>query len=511
MAALRRGRAARLVPLPPQCNKQAQWPLTERFGCSVPDSSIDIPLAVDLDGTLTPSDTLHEGVLLYMKQPLREVSALWAPLREGKAQFKKTVAGTVLFDPALLPYNEDLLAWLRAERRRGRKLILVSAADQTIADAVAAHLGLFDAAYGSSDGINLSGIRKRDFIRATLGDRFAYAGDAPVDQPIFAAAESVVLVGKVARLERLLPAGKVVERRFPMDRAGLRTWAHALRVPHWAKNLLVFLAPILGFIHADWVTAVQAVVLFVAFGMLASATYLINDLLDLGADRQHPRKRFRPLAAGLIPPRDGVLGAAGLLAGSAVLSLALPLAASGVLALYLGVTLLYSLLLKRLPIVDTFVLAGLFTVRVLAGAMLLPTPISPWLLTFCMFFFLGLAMVKRHAELNRVVQAGGAGVSSRGYTAKDLPLLLAAGVTSSFAAIVIFVVYLIEEQYPSGLYSRPEMLWALMPVVLLWSLRVWHLTVHGRMNEDPVIFALKDGMSRVLGILCAVIILMAWL
>lgn len=471
----------------------------------------DFPLAVDLDGTLTPSDTLHEGVLLYLKRPVRELQALWEPLRQGKAHFKNRVAAGVTFDASLLPYNKELLAWLRDEHRRGRKIVLVSAADQSIADAVAAHLGVFDAAYGSRDGVNLSGTRKRDLIRSLLGSEFSYAGDAPVDQPIFAAARSVILVGKVERLERGLPAGTVVERRFATPAAGLRTWARALRLPHWAKNLLVFVAPILGFAHAGAMVPLQAAILFVTFGLLASSTYLLNDLLDLNADRQHPRKRYRPLAAGLIPPRDGIIAAGTLLGVTALLCLALPVGAVGVLLGYLGVTLLYSLLLKRLPIVDTFVLAGLFTLRVLAGSMLLPTAVSPWLLTFCMFFFLGLAMVKRYAELNRVVQSGGAGVSSRGYTALDLPLLLGAGVTSSFASIVIFVVYLIEDQYPSGLYAKPEMLWALMPVVLLWSLRVWHLTVQGHMNEDPVMFALKDRMSRVLGIVCAIIIVLAWL
>lgn len=475
------------------------------------EPAADIPLAVDLDGTLTPSDTLHEGVLVCLKQPVREVVGLWKPLRAGKAEFKRTVADRVGFDATLLPYNEDVLDWLRAERRRGRRIFLFSAADQSIVDAVAAHIGLFDAAYGSRDGVNLSGVRKLDLIRNVLGERFAYAGDGAVDVPIFAKAERVVLVGPVPRLERLLPPGKVVERRFPSQRAGVRTWLHALRVQHWAKNILVFLAPVLGFQNATPGTAIQALGLFVAFGLLASATYLVNDLLDLAADRQHPRKRFRPLAAGRISPRDGALAAAILLGITVLLAAWLPIGASAVLLTYLVVTLVYSLALKRLPIVDTFVLAGLFTIRVLAGSMLLPTGVSPWLLTFSMFFFLGLAMVKRYAELNRVVQAGGAGVVSRGYTARDLPLLLAAGVASSFGAIVIFVFYLIEEQYPSGLYSRPEMLWAMMPAVLIWSLRVWHLTVHGRMNEDPVVFALKDSFSRVLGAICCVILLLAWL
>lgn len=470
----------------------------------------DIPLAVDLDGTLTPSDTLHEGVLAFFKEPARDVVGLWRPLKAGKAEFKRTIADRIAFDASLLPYNEEVLAWLREERRRGRRIYLFSAADQSIVEAVAAYLGLFEGAYGSREGVNLSGERKLALIRSVLGERFSYAGDGSVDVPIFARADKVVLVGRVDRLERLLPPGKVIERRFPAKNPGVHTWLHALRVQHWSKNVLVFLAPVLGFQHLTAFSAFQAVILFVAFGLLASATYLINDLLDLSADRQHPRKRFRPFAAGRIPPRDGVIAAAILFGLTAFLCLWLPFSASLVLLAYLVVTLLYSLLLKRLAIVDTFVLAGLFTIRVLAGTMLTPGGASAWLLTFSMFFFLGLAMVKRHAELHRVVQSGGGGVKARGYTAPDLPLLLSAGIASSFSAIVIFVVYLIEQQYPSGLYRRPEMLWAMMPVVLIWVLRVWHLTVHGRMNEDPVVFALKDNFSRVLGVFCCLILLLAW-
>lgn len=470
----------------------------------------DPPLAVDLDGTLTPSDTLHEGFLACMKAPSRELLGLWEPLRAGKAQFKRTVAGRVEFDAALLPYNEELLSWLRSEKTRGRRLALVTAADQSIAEAVAAHLNLFDEVRGSEGEVNLSGHQKLAMIREVLGERFAYAGDGTVDHPIFAAAEKVVLVGDVARLERGLPAGKDIERRFPVRRAGAATWLRALRIQHWAKNSLVFLAPILGFQHASAMTAVQALILFLAMGVLASATYVVNDLLDLTADRQHPRKRFRPFAAGAIPPRDGVLATVALMVLAAALAATLPVAAAACLAAYAVITLLYSFLLKRQPVIDVFILAGLFTLRVLAGSLLLVAPTSPWLLTFSMLFFLGLAMVKRYAELNRVVLAGGVEVVSRGYTARDLPLLLAAGVASSFAAIVIFMIYLINEQYPSDIYRHPGMLWAMMPIALIWVLRVWHLTVHGRMSEDPVVFALKDRVSLALAGVAFVALLLAW-
>lgn len=464
-----------------------------------------LPLVVDLDGTLTPSDTLHESCLAALKtisaSGLGPCLALLPHLRAGKAAFKRAVAQTVVLDHEALPLNEPFLDWLRQEHRAGRPLYLVTAADQSIADAVARHLNLFDGVFGSADGVNLSGERKLALIRERIGGRFLYAGDAPVDAPLFAAAEAAVLVGNTKRLEALIPPEKPVLQRFPTAVPGLLTWTKAFRLPHWSKNLLVFVAPLLAFHHAPDGVLAQAIFLFLAMGLLASATYVANDLLDLPADRRHPRKRLRPFASGKIPPKQGVLAACGLLLVSFLLSFSLPLKVQVALFGYAAVTLCYSFFLKQQPIVDVFILAGLFTLRILAGALLLPVSPSPWLLTFSMFFFLGLAMVKRHAELDRVVREGGRGVASRGYTARDLPLLLAAGVASSFAAIVMFMIYLIGEQYPNGMYSHPGLLWIMMPVLLIFVLRVWHLTVHGRMNEDPVMFALKDKTSLALGIL----------
>jgi 4-hydroxybenzoate polyprenyltransferase len=289
-----------------------------------------------------------------------------------------------------------------------------------------------------------------------------------------------------------------------------RLWAKALRLEHWAKNLLVFTAPVLslGILTRDILA--EALLLFVLMGLLASATYLVNDLVDLDADRHHPRKRHRPFAAREIPPRDGLVAAAALIVISLTGSWFLPIGCTAALGAYLVGTVSYTLALKRQPIIDVVALAGLFTLRVLAGGFLVPTFVSPWLLTFAMFFFLGLALVKRYAELERVVRFGASGIKSRGYTAKDLPLILSTGIVSGVSAIVIITVYLINEQYPREIYRRPEALWAVIPILLYWILRVWHLTLHGRMHEDPVTFALKDPGSAVLGGMLVLVLVAAW-
>jgi 4-hydroxybenzoate polyprenyltransferase len=465
------------------------------------------PLAVDLDGTLIAVDSLHESCVDFAKGSPRELPTLLAALRHGKAAFKRAVAAGAPFDPALLPYNEELLNYLRAERRTGRRIGLFTAADQSVADAVAEHLGLFDVAQGSDGVVNLSGERKLAAIEQAFGPRFSYAGNGRVDLPIFRRAATVLLAGPVEQLQAALPPGTVVEAKFPDRPTGLRVWAKALRLQHWVKNALIFVAPALA--PQPLALVADAVALFVLMGVLASATYLVNDLFDLAADRRHPVKRFRPLADGRISARSALLAAAAMVAGSLAASLALPDGCTLALLIYLFTTLAYSFGLKRVPMIDVTILAGLFTLRVLAGSLLVPAPIAPWLLTFSMLFFLGLAMVKRYAELERVVRTTPGGGGARGYTGQDLPILLATGVATGISAIVVFMLYLINEQYPRTIYHNPSALWGVMPVLLIWTLRVWHLTVHGRMNEDPVVFALKDRLSLALGCAVAVILVLA--
>ncbi len=465
------------------------------------------PLAVDLDGTLIRSDSLHEGLINVVKLRPRHMLAVARSLKSGKAAFKREVVRHAHPTAASFPYNADLLAYLTAQRQTGRTIGLFTAADQAIADDVAAHVGLFDMACGSDGVTNLSGAAKAACIEARLGADFAYAGDGDVDQPIFARARSVVLVGPVDRLRDGLPPHVLVEATFPAAEPSLRLWARALRLQHWAKNTLVFLAALLSPPHPAVIA--QLVLLWVLMGVLASATYLINDLFDLAADRKHPRKRHRPLASGAISVRHGIVVATAMIAGALLASLVLPWFGTAALLAYLVITLAYSFLFKQMPMVDVTVLAGLFTLRVLAGAVLLPTPISPWLLTFSMLFFFGLAIIKRYAELNRLNRASQGGVQARGYTEQDLPILLTSGLASGFSAIVIFMVYLINDQYPRTIYAHPGALWAIMPVLLIWTLRLWHLAVHGRMSEDPVVFALKDRISLALGAAVVIILFAA--
>jgi 4-hydroxybenzoate polyprenyltransferase len=279
--------------------------------------------------------------------------------------------------------------------------------------------------------------------------------------------------------------------------SGVRLWMRACRLRHWSKNALVFAAPLLCIQSASALAA--PALMFVLLGLVASAGYLVNDLIDAPVDRAHPVKRFRPIAAGLIAPGIALRTACGLIAAALLASLALPPAATLALGAYVATTLAYSFGLKRFPILDVAILAWLFTLRVFAGGIFSLRPLSPWLLTVSMLFFLSLAVVKRYAELSRIARERPTDGAARGYTVRDLPILLTLGLASGLLAIGVFLIYVIDQHYPNGIYTHPMVLSLIAPIILVWMLRLWRLCVRGRMQEDPVAFALRDRLSLALG------------
>jgi 4-hydroxybenzoate polyprenyltransferase len=472
--------------------------------------SAGLPLCVDLDGTLLHTDTLHEGLLQLLRRRPLQALGLFLRLGRGKAAFKQQVTEAATLDPATLPLNEELVAYLQAQKTAGRELALYSAADAGVVDSVAQHLALFDHARGSDGIVNLAGAAKLAAIKERYGDNFAYAGNAAVDLPIWRAARAAVVVTSDERLAREAADAASLEARFQPEGGSARAWLKALRPHQWAKNMLLFVPVLLAGPYATIPSLLLAGLGVVIFNLLASAGYVVNDLFDLEADRRHRTKRNRAFAAGRLSIQAGVVGVALLLTAALCLLSLMPLAFGPAALGYFTGTLAYSLILKREPMLDVLVLAGLFTVRVLAGAMVLPVPVSLWLLSFSMFLFLSLALVKRYAELAELARsAAAAAIPGRGYTAIELALLLALGAASAVASNIIFLIYLSDERFPSNLYTRPEWLWLIFPLLMLWLMRLWRLTVQERMHEDPVFFALKDRPSLLIGALVLGIVLLA--
>lgn len=453
----------------------------------------ELPLYVDLDGTLTRTDTLKEAALSLLRRSPWFLVLIVAWLCRGRVVLKREIASRVVPAPGGLPMHQAFLAFLHAEHARGRTLVLATASDERVARAVAAHLGLFSQVLATRS-VNLRGLQKLQAIRAHAQGPFAYAGNSSDDLPIWQGSAEAVAVcppaGVRRRLRRLHPQAKIFERQTAVAWALLK----AMRPNQWSKNLLVFLPLFTAHVgdHYQWLKAAAA---FVAFGLCASASYLLNDLFDLEADRAHLLKRHRPLASGELGLGLGawfalLSGATGLLIAA---SLSAPLLA--MLAGYIVLTLAYSSRLKTIPVVDVLVLAVLYAWRVLAGALVVAIPLSNWLVGFAWFLFLSLALVKRCAELQRAPIGVKALLPGRGYAVEDLPILRAMGVASGFAAVLVLTLY-VDSQNGKALYPSPAWLWGLVPLQLGWNMRIWLKAARGGLpGEDPVSFVLSDGYS----------------
>jgi len=492
-------------------------------GSPQPSLPLGLALCVDLDGTLVKSDTLVDSLLVMARQQPASLLSLPGWLLQGKAAFKRHISQAVTLDAEHLPYNRPLLEWLRTQHSAGHGIYLATASDSAIAERIAAYLGIFAGVIASDGANNLSGEGKLAVLREKFGERFCYIGNARPDAEILVACQSPMVANPHRALQtRLKTSGTIATTSF-YDRGHiLKNWIKALRLHQWAKNTLLFV-PL--FLAHRWAAGAftGAGIAFISFGLCASATYIINDLLDLEADRRHPSKRRRPFAAGELSAISGIAAVILLLSVSVALAiflqplilrlagnypLRLPHAFLGWLVLYMVSTLVYSLYFKRKLLLDVFLLSGLYTVRILAGSAATNVPISTWLAGFSVFFFLSLAFVKRFSELESVRERGSALSTGRGYLVSDLEQLRAFGTGAAYAGVIIMVLY-IRDPDTRLLYGHPYLLWLVIPVLLLWLSQVWMRASRGEMHDDPVVWALTDKRSLFLGLLMAIVIWLA--
>jgi len=458
----------------------------------------DVALAIDLDGTLVRTDLLIESVLqLVARRPLA-LFAVFGWLFLGRAEFKRRVAARVAVDAARLPYEPRVLELARAARAAGREVVLATAAARPHAEAVAAHLGCFDRVLATGEGRNLSARHKAAALVALYGERgFDYAGNARADAAVWRVARGAIVVNPLPGAARAAQAAgavlETVDTRAPRGRSLVR----ALRPHQWAKNLLVVLPLLTAHRVGDPAALAHAAAAFVVLCLVASAAYLVNDLVDLPHDRAHPRKRRRPFAAGELPPQVGLVAAPLLFVAGVAAAAALSLPFAAMVLGYFALTLAYSFALKRVPILDVIVLSLLYTVRVLAGAAAIPVVMSFWLLAFSTFLFLSLAMAKRYVELERLAAQGAEAPTGRGYAAGDASLLASLGTAAGLVSALVLALY-IDSPGVAPLYRSPELLWPLCLVLLYWIGRVWLLAHRGELHDDPVVFALRDRVSLVL-------------
>jgi 4-hydroxybenzoate polyprenyltransferase len=462
-------------------------------------------VCVDLDGTLIAADLFWESLLrLLIASPSVVFQLpLWA--LKGRAYLKRQVAARVAIDATALPYRGEVLEYLKEARARGDVLVLATGSDELYARAVHEHLGLFTDVVASNGVVNMSGRRKADALSDRFGSgKFHYLGNDWTDLHVWSAGGSATVVAAPARLVRSLRRKVPIHGVIAPAKTRLRALARALRPHQWAKNILVFAPLVAAHDLFSLTPVVKSVVAFAAFSLCASGIYILNDILDVEADRLHPRKKTRPFAAGELSIPFGLASATVLLVtGLLLAAVGASWSLTGILAIYVLATTAYSTWLKREPVVDVFVLAGLYVMRLVAGGVASAIPLSTWLLAFALFFFLSLAFVKRYTEL-----AGNGRAPGRGYTADDALWMHAIGISSGYMAAVVMALY-ISAPDVTALYSRPKALWLLCPLLLFWITRTWFRAGRRQLHDDPVVEALKDPVGYGCALALGVILLVA--
>lgn len=458
-----------------------------------------LPIVVDLDHTLLRTDTLDESfVRALFHHPASAAAALLA-LPRGRLAVKSALAEGMPFDATALPLREDLLDWLRACAEAGHALHLCTAAHQSVADAVAAELGLFDSVIGSREH-NLKGEAKAAALVELFPQGFIYAGDSRADLAVWRHAAGIVLAGAApATAAAARGLGPPVVAEFAGEPAGWRDWLRAGRLHHASKNLVVFVPLILGQGWRDLGHVMEALLAFALLLLLTSSTYLLNDLADLRADRAHWSKRHRPIPSARIPIRTALAAGVGGVTAALLVGLLVSVPLFLGLTAYLALTLAYSFGLKRVPLLDTLIIALLFGLRILVGVAALGQPVSGYLMTFALFFFFSLATAKRHTEILRAGPEGAAALAARGYRPADAELTLVVGVAAALGSLIVLVLYLMQDAFLRVPYADPLWLWAPPLLIAIWMGRIWLLSHRGEMQDDPVSFAIRDRASWGLG------------
>lgn len=472
----------------------------------------NIPIVVDLDGTLIRSDLLYESASQFVIQnPFQMLKLPYWLVKKGIAYLKGRLAGAAQIDVTLLPYNFPLIEWLRRQKKSGRKLVLATASDEGLANSVAKHIGLFDEIYGSKGLINLKSDQKRDHLVSLYGENgFDYVGNSSADLPIWDRARRAYIVGGSGGLMRALKKTGKLAQSFPLETDGrglIATWIKELRIHQWVKNILVLVPLVAAHKYTDISSILAASLAFFLYGLVASSAYLLNDLVDIQNDRAHKYKYTRPLAVG----RLSILSAwvawpiLALIPFSITFSV-LPIGFGLVLATYFLLTLAYSFELKKIAILDVLVLACLYTLRIIAGTFAIGVSLSFWLISLSLFLFTGLAFIKRYSELLPLKGDINREVKGRGYISEDLTMVASMGISASYCSVLVAALY-VQDAHTAILYRTPQIIWLVCPILLYWVSYMWLMTIRGRLHEDPIAYALKDGTSfAILGLVIAVFV-----
>lgn len=468
--------------------------------------SRDIPLFVDLDGTYTKTDLLFESfVSAFKKKPIVILSCIYW-LIKGIPTLKYKLSEYAEINTSLLPLNPEFLSFLKHEKSVGRKLYLATASNEKYAKNIISDTDLFSGYISSCKNINLKGKNKLERIKQ-LSEKFAYAGNDSVDFEIFEEADEILLVNPSTSTRKKAKKYPKI-RVFDVNKTTGKVWIKQLRLHQWLKNLLLFVPIIVSEGFTNFGNVMTIIAGFFAFGLLASSTYVLNDLFDLESDRVHKRKKNRPLAAGSVSIKSSLFVAFSLFITSIVISLLLSYEFSLVLFSYLCLTLFYSFKVKQYVGMDVVTLALLYTIRILAGSAAINVTTSFWLLAFSIFIFLSLALIKRCSEIKSLEAEGKQLAKGRDYSIEDYSILASFGTSSAMLALLMFCFY-INNNVLTNQYQQPDILWLIVPALCYWLMRMWIKTHRGEMHDDPIVFSMKDRGSLLTIGFCGFVVLIA--
>jgi 4-hydroxybenzoate polyprenyltransferase/phosphoserine phosphatase len=461
---------------------------------------------VDLDHTLVRIDLLRERLLLaILRNPLLFFLALIWLIQGGRARLKAEIASRCPLDVTNLPFNENLIAYLKEKRASGLSLVLATAAPYAWARAISDHLALFDRVLATDDrNGNLKGRRKlARILQDAAGKPFAYAGDSLSDRPVFEASQLPIIVGGRASL-----AGRQSEKAvlIPPKSGQALGWWKSLRPQQWSKNVLIF-APAMAAHQLPklWPNGFLA---FWSFSLVASAFYLLNDFADIDLDRQHPDKRLRSQAAGALCPSHALVITAILLVAAAGAALHLPLKFNLILLCYGIINVLYSTAIKNVVVMDLITLAFLYSLRIFAGGAACRVYVSTWMFAFIFFLALSLAHLKRYTELTQRVKEGIGSAARPTYTIEDMSLLMKVGLTSGLISVLVLALYVTAPQTVS-IYKSPALLFIVCVFLFYWVERIWFWASRERIKGDPIVFIVTDHISYLVALASMAVVWLA--
>jgi len=455
-------------------------------------TSSKLPIVVDLDETLVRTDTLIEEVMSkWHSAPATVLKSIINLPLSGRVTFKERINKEISLDPKLLPYNYDLIDFLKQEKNNGREIYLATASHVSMANTIATHIDIFDGVFATDNEVNLKGSKKAEFLTRRFGEKgFIYAGDSKADLPVWAHAESAILVSASNSLKKRIQTPILIE--FSRENIYSQILKQ-MRVYQWIKNILVFVPMIAAGQLASSFNLLAAFICFLAFSFTASGVYILNDLLDLESDRKHHRKRTRPFASGSLSLQAGLLVSPLLFIIGLLLSYLVDPVLTAVIFGYFILTTWYSVHLKTLPLVDVFTLAALYSVRIVGGGVSTDTLPSTWLLSFSGCLFLSLAFLKRYIE-NSAAEENNIDLSRRGYDAGESMIQMNMGIAASFSSVIVFSIWLDSATFHQT-YSNQLLLWLVTPLILLWQCRLWLAAFRKKMHDDPIVYTAKDRIS----------------